>query len=63
MLIISWKWNHFDNFYCKCFRNPKLTEKEREFLCKQSEIKIAGLGGASSRDLEKNFLKKNIIKI
>ena len=55
---LVWKWSHFDNFYGKGFRKSKFTENEKEFLCKQAEGKIAGLGGASSRDLQKVFKEK-----
>ena len=55
---LAWKWSHFDNFYGKGFRKSKFTENEKEFLCKQAEGKIAGLGGASSRDLQKVFKEK-----
>ena len=55
---LAWKWSHFNNFYGKGYRKSKFTENEKEFLCKQAEGKIAGLGGASSRDLEKIFKEK-----
>ena len=55
---LAWKWNHFEKFYGKGKRKSKFTEDEKDFLCKQAEGKITGLGEASSRELKRIFKEK-----
>ena len=55
---LAWKWYSYEIINAKGKRKSLFTKEEKDFLCEQTDGKVAGLDGASSRELKKLFVEK-----